>query len=110
MRSNGEVTICKRQDKIFSKFNGDLMKTIENLHKNFNNSELGELKFEKMRKCLDCKYFNLCVGGCRYDAYLENHSYEAPYTLSCKIWKSADKYLFDKLPKNKKKIYDKLIN
>ncbi|MDD5012131.1 MAG: radical SAM protein [Candidatus Nanoarchaeia archaeon] len=87
--------------------------TIANISKNtFNeaikkkkNLTFQKMKFSDLKKCLNCRYFDLCLGGCRGEAKILSNSFLEPDLNACSLMKIAEKIIYPSLPKKISKIY-----
>jgi radical SAM protein with 4Fe4S-binding SPASM domain len=89
-----DITIAKVQEDNF-----------ENAVRNKNELEFQNIRFIDLKGCLDCRYFELCLGGCRGEAKILSDSFLSPDLNSCSLMKIAEKIIYPSLPKEISKIY-----
>lgn len=65
--------------------------------------------FKDLKDCLDCRYFSLCLGGCRGEARILNGSLLAPDLNACNMMAIAEEIIYPNLPKEKSAFYMNLI-
>jgi radical SAM protein with 4Fe4S-binding SPASM domain len=70
-----------------------------------NELEFQNIRFNDLKDCLDCRYFELCLGGCRGEAKILSDSFLSPDLNSCSLMKIAEKIIYPSLPKKISKIY-----
>lgn len=64
-----------------------------------------KIKFKDLSECLNCRYFKLCLGGCRGEAKILNDSFISPDINSCSLMRIAEEIIYPSLPKEIKHVY-----
>jgi len=59
--------------------------------------------------CKNCRYLNICEGGCRADALYWNGSLLSNDPVSCSIFPLVEKYIWPILPSNQRKLFERSI-
>ena len=70
-----------------------------------NSLKFQKIKFRDLSDCLGCRYFKLCLGGCRGEAKILVNSFFKPDINACSLMNSAERIIYPSLPKNVSRIY-----
>lgn len=101
VRPNGDVSFCPSLDIVF----GNILKDgIDFIMKNKKWENFSSIELRDIKKCLNCKIFKLCGGGCRADAYYKTNSFYGVDDFTCKAMKYFAKNIFPLINKNNAKI------
>jgi radical SAM protein with 4Fe4S-binding SPASM domain len=91
--------------------------TISNISSSFDNAVnlKGSLEFQKMtfkdlKDCIGCRYFGLCLGGCRGEAKVLSDSFNGPDLNACSLMTIAEKVIYPSLPEKDSQTYLSRIN
>lgn len=83
IKPNGDVLPCS---VFFNYVFGNVKK--ESLYKIWNSQQMRKLRGMKIRdlnQCRKCKFMNLCGGGCRANASIQNKNIKSKDLLACKL-------------------------
>jgi len=106
VHTNGDISLCPSLSTVFENVKKINIKNILNSTKY---QIFKSLKISDIKKCHNCRYLNLCGGGCRADALAINHSLESHDTMSCERMLYFEKYILGILPKSVKERIESLI-
>jgi len=70
-----------------------------------NSLNFQKIQFSDLTACLNCRYFNLCLGGCRGEAKVLSDSFFAPDLNSCSLMRVAEEIIYPSLPEKIANIY-----
>ncbi|PJE81012.1 hypothetical protein COU58_04740 [Candidatus Pacearchaeota archaeon CG10_big_fil_rev_8_21_14_0_10_32_42] len=105
INAEGKYILCPSipcQDVTIAKVQND---NFEDAVKKKNELEFQKIRFNDLKGCLDCRYFELCLGGCGGEAKILSDSFFAPDLNSCSLMKIAEEIIYPSLPKEISKIY-----
>ena len=105
---NGDLKFCPslsiRLASIFNK-NGKI--GIPNAIKRAKRHKFFKIKVKDIKECTECKYLNICGGGCRADALYWTGDIINIDPVACKYMKLMEKYIIPILPREER---DYLVN
>ncbi len=105
INAEGKYIVCPSipcQDITIAMIKNDsFLKAVENKNK----LDFQKMSFNDLKECKSCKYFNLCLGGCRGEAKILSNSFFKPDLNSCALMDVAEKVIYPSLPENISKIY-----
>lgn len=107
IKPDGEVSLCPTLPISFGNiYNQSLCEIIQG--KRFENFK--EIKISHIKKCVQCKYLNLCGGGCRADALFLRGNICQEDPRSCLNMKYFEKFIIPVLPIKTQENIIKLFN
>ena len=107
MRPNGDMIFCPSMDLPMANYTKEvnLRKTIEKKY----NHPFYDIKIKDFKKCMNCRYLNLCNTGCRVDALYYMGNYVDVDPICCNIMPLVEKIIIPILPNDLQNYYKKLI-
>ncbi|MBM3246965.1 radical SAM protein [Candidatus Pacearchaeota archaeon] len=75
-----------------------------------NSLNFKKLSFSDLKECLKCRYFPLCLGGCRGEAKIISNSFIKPDINACSLMNIAEKIIYPSLPRNVANLYFSKMN
>ncbi|MBT4531389.1 radical SAM protein [archaeon] len=84
--------------------------SFEKALENKRNLNFQQIKFKDLKECLECRYFKLCLGGCRGEAKILSDSFLKSDFNSCSLMDVPEKIIYPSLPENISQIYLKKID
>ena len=110
VKTNGDITFCPSLTKPIANILNqnqqvDLLQGIKIARKN----DFFKIKVKQIKKCVNCKYLNICGGGCRADSLYWKGKLITADPVACTYMKLMEKYIIPILPKNESKYLMSLI-
>jgi radical SAM protein with 4Fe4S-binding SPASM domain len=91
IRPDGGMSYCATWDKVFGNL---LNEKIEDIIQKKEWREFEEIQIKDLKKCAECRYLNICGGGCRARALYSTGDLLAPDPLACKVHSLSEKYIW----------------
>jgi radical SAM protein with 4Fe4S-binding SPASM domain len=106
VQANGDIVFCSMLPNIF----GNIKKS-KNLKKAADSQKMFRWEYLELNdmSCSNCKYVNLCTGGCRAHAQSLLGDILAPDPLACSLIPRFYKYIVPILPPEEQKFFNNLI-
>ncbi|HPV66245.1 MAG TPA: radical SAM protein [archaeon] len=72
--------------------------------------DFNKIKYSDLKECINCRYFKLCLGGCRGEAKVLSNSFIKPDLNACSLMHISEKEIYPFLPNNISSFYIKSID
>lgn len=107
IQTSGDISFCPSLPIVFGNTKESKLKDIlsSKKYKDFSNINISEIG-----NCTQCRYLNLCGGGCRADAVAINNDILSTDQLSCQRMLYLEKFILNVLPENVSKKIKLLLN
>ena len=93
LRGDRKYILCPSLDFTVGEMSADVRRDIEAVKR----AAFLEMKLSDLKECVDCRYFKICQGGCRADAYLATGSWHRRDPRCCSLMVHGERLFFDRL-------------